>query len=194
MPDTLVGQVPDLAERLERIDATLARLADRQAILDCLTRYNRGLDRHDEEMIASAFWADALDNHGDFVGDGHELAVWGNALHAHSFDAHQHFITTHSADIDGDIAHTETYWLAVLRRKESGRSVLIGGRYVDRLERRNGEWRILVRQTVMESIAEGERPPFPRWEYYVKGRWDADDISYTRPLTMERPRNVPRVG
>jgi hypothetical protein len=71
---------------------------------------------------------------------------------------------------------------------------MIGGRYVDRLERRHGEWKILVRQTVMESIAEGDRPPFPRWDYYVKGRWDEHDVSYQRPLTIERPRNIPRVG
>ena len=184
----------DLAEQVQRIAQQTQRLTDRLAIMDAITRYNRGLDRHDEAMIASAFHADALDNHGDFTGTGAELAVWGNALHAHSFDAHQHFLTTHTAEIDGDTAHTETYWLAVLRRKESGRSVLIGGRYVDRLERRDGEWKIAARATVMESIAEADRPPFPRWDYYFKGAWDASDISFVRPLTIERPRNVPRVG
>jgi hypothetical protein len=194
MPDALAAQVRELAEHLRRVDETVQRLADRQAILDCLTRYSRGLDRHDEELIASAFHDDALDNHGDFVGDGKDLALWGNALHAHDFDAHQHFLTTHTADIDGDTAHTETYWLAVLRRKESGRSVMIGGRYVDRLERRDGVWKIAVRRTVMESIAEADRPPFPRWKYYVKGHWDHDDISYARPLTLDLPRHIPTVG
>jgi ketosteroid isomerase-like protein len=194
MSDELAAQVQALSDRLGRIETAVAKLADRQEILDCLTRYSRGLDRHDEAMIASAFWDDALDHHGDFVGDPHELAVWGNALHAHSFDAHQHFLTTHTADIDGDTAHTETYWLAVLRRKENGRSVMIGGRYVDRLERRDGVWKIVVRRTVMESIAEGERPEFARWQYYVKGTWDHEDISFARPLTLDLPRNVPTVG
>lgn len=194
MSDEIASQLKAIAEQLDRVDATVAVLADRQAIFDCLVRYNRGLDRHDEEMIASAFHDDALDNHGDFVGDGRELAVWGNALHAHQFDAHQHFLATHTADIDGDTAHAETYWLAVLRRKESGRSVIIGGRYVDRLERRDGVWKIAVRRTVMESIAEGDRPPFPRWDFYVKGTWDHDDISYARPLTLDQPRHVPTVG
>ncbi|HEY1775643.1 MAG TPA: nuclear transport factor 2 family protein [Solirubrobacteraceae bacterium] len=194
MSDELAAQVQAFSDRLGRIETAVAKLADRQEILDCLTRYSRGLDRHDEAMIASAFWDDALDHHGDFVGDPRELAVWGNALHAHSFDAHQHFLTTHTADIDGDTAHTETYWLAVLRRKENGRSVMIGGRYVDRLERREGVWKIVVRRTVMESIAEGERPEFARWQYYVKGTWDHEDISFARPLTLDLPRNVPTVG
>jgi hypothetical protein len=169
-------------------------LLDRQEILDCITRYSRGLDRHDEALIASAFHPDATDNHGDFVGSPEDLARWGNELHAFSFDAHQHFLTTHTAEIEGDTAHTETYWLAVLRRKTTQTSVMIGGRYIDRLERRDGEWRIAARQTVMESIAEGARPPFPRWDYYVKGRWDREDISYRRPLTVDLPRNVPTVG
>jgi hypothetical protein len=194
MSEEPAAQVQALSDRLERIETALAKLTDRQEILDCLTRYSRGLDRHDEGLIASAFHEDALDHHGDFVGDRDELAVWGNALHAHSFDAHQHFLTTHTADIDGDTAHTETYWLAVLRRKESGRSVMIGGRYVDRLERRDGVWKIVVRRTVMESIAEGERPEFARWQYYVKGTWDHDDISFARPLTLDLPRHVPTVG
>ena len=194
MSDEIAAQLQSLSERVERIETAVSKLAERQEILDCITRYNRGLDRHDEEMIASAFWEDALDHHGDFVGTPRELAVWGNALHAHSFDAHQHFLTTHTADIDGDSAHTETYWLAVLRRNESGRSVMIGGRYVDRLERRDGVWKLAVRRTVMESIAEGERPEFARWEHYVKGTWDRDDISFARPLTLDLPRNVPTVG
>ncbi|HZL54463.1 MAG TPA: nuclear transport factor 2 family protein [Solirubrobacteraceae bacterium] len=194
MSDETATQLQALSDRLGRIETALAKLTDRQEILDCLTRYSRGLDRHDEEMIASAFHEDALDHHGDFIGDPRELAVWGNALHAQSFDAHQHFLTTHTADIDGDSAHTETYWLAVLRRKENGRSVMIGGRYVDRLERRDGVWKIVVRRTVMESIAEGERPEFARWQYYVKGTWDHDDISFVRPLTLDLPRNVPTVG
>jgi hypothetical protein len=194
MSDTLDAQVAQLSEQVRVLSASLQRLTDRQAILDAITTYSRGLDRHDEEMIAAPFAEDAIDNHGDFVGDGRELAVWGNALHAHSFDAHQHFLATHTCDIDGDGAHTETYWLAVLRRNESGRSVMIGGRYIDRLERREGVWKIVLRVTVMESIAEAERPPFPRWAYYVQGRWDRQDISYMRPLSFNGARHVPTVG
>ena len=38
-------------------------LADREAIRDCLYRYARGMDRCDEEMLRSAYWEDALDDH-----------------------------------------------------------------------------------------------------------------------------------
>ena len=40
------------------IDPGLQYLLDRQAIADCVNRYARGLDRHDDEMVASAYhWA-----------------------------------------------------------------------------------------------------------------------------------------
>jgi hypothetical protein len=194
MSDDVTRQLQELAEELRRVGAAVNHLADRQAILDCITRYNRGLDRHDESLIASAFHDDGLDNHGDFVGDGRDLATWGNALHAHSFDGHQHFLATHTVGIDGDTAHAETYWLALLRRKGGASIVIGGGRYIDRLERRHGDWKIVVRQTVAESASEANCPPFPRGDYYVHGRWDTEDISYVRPLTLDRPRHIPPVG
>jgi hypothetical protein len=42
----------------------LGYLRDRLDIYDCLVRYARGLDRHDAELIASAFWPDAQANYG----------------------------------------------------------------------------------------------------------------------------------
>jgi SnoaL-like protein len=176
----------------DSIAPELQYLLDRTAIMDCMVRYSRGLDRHDEDLIASAFWDDAIDNHGDFVGNGRELAIWGNELHAQKWAAHQHFITTHSCEIDGDIAHAETYWLVVLKHKGAQRCVLSAGRYVDRLERRGGTWKIAVRQAVNDRLlveAEGEHLIGPGFGDYMKGTWDRGDISYARPLTIEREHN-----
>ena len=41
----------------------VAELADREAIRDCLYRYCRGVDRCDEQMLRSAYWEDAYDDH-----------------------------------------------------------------------------------------------------------------------------------
>ena len=46
----------------------LQNLLDRQAILDCLNRYNRGVDRCDEELLLSAYHEDATECHGTFTG------------------------------------------------------------------------------------------------------------------------------
>src|ERR1700748_3253450 len=127
-----------MAER----DPELQRLIDRQAIIDCIYRYSRGLDRHDSDLLASVFHEDAVDNHGNFVGYIPEFIKWGNAGHEAKYRAHMHNITTHSADIQGDVAHPESYVIFVLRSQDDKTVNVGGGRYIDRLEKRNGEWKI----------------------------------------------------
>ena len=127
------------------------RLLDRQAISDCVHRYSRGLDRHDDAMVASCYWDDAIDEHGAFTGSPQEFIAWANDLHATSFRGHQHHITTQTVEIDGDTAHAESYILGVLTRKGDGEvSDIAGGRYLDRLERRDGEWRMTLRVATFE--------------------------------------------
>ena len=44
------------------------QLADREAIRECVLRYSRGVDRLDVEQMKSAYWPEATDDHGRFVG------------------------------------------------------------------------------------------------------------------------------
>ena len=46
-----------------------------------------------------------------------------------------------SPEPSGDTAHAESYVLMVLRHKDGAMVTVAGGRYIDRLERRGGEWR-----------------------------------------------------
>ncbi|MEJ0039683.1 MAG: nuclear transport factor 2 family protein [Gammaproteobacteria bacterium] len=55
----------------------LGYVRDRQAILDCLKRYTRGADRHDVELIKSAFWPDASISYGKPISV-EEFAQWGS--------------------------------------------------------------------------------------------------------------------
>ena len=169
-------------------DPQIQRLLDRTAIGDCLARYARGLDRHDDELVASAFFEDAVDRHGQFTGSPRELAAWGAAQHESVWDAHQHFLSNVTIEFDGDVAHVETYVMFVQRRRGGDVVDFGGGRYVDRFERRAGEWRIAVRvlvtDWVCESAAEDPRGVLAR---YVRGRWDREDLSYARPLVVEGP-------
>ena len=59
----------------------LRRLADKEAIRDCVHRFARGVDRHDESILRSVFHGDALDNHGDVVLGRDEFAAWANEWH-----------------------------------------------------------------------------------------------------------------
>ena len=47
----------------------IQNLLDKEAIRDCLYRYCRGIDRADEAILRSAYWPDAHDRHGAYVGD-----------------------------------------------------------------------------------------------------------------------------
>jgi ketosteroid isomerase-like protein len=163
------------------------RLLDRQAISDCVHRYARGLDRHDDEMIASVYFEDAVDQHGDFTGGPREFIDWANDLHERSFRGHQHHITTQTVEIDGDVAHAESYVICVLTRKGGGEiSDIAGGRYLDRLECRGGEWRIAARKVIVEwaGVVDGAGALFGPSNGFPAPRWDRQDISYERPLTV----------
>ncbi len=161
------------------LDPRMQDLLDRQAILDCLNRYCMGVDRHDSELLISAFHADAVDEHGPFVGGPVALAAWLEQFHSENFSSHSHAITSHRCEIDGDTAHAQTYCLYGLRRKDE-KSVAFGcARYVDRLERRQGEWRIALRKVFIEW--RGEMPAhLPAG--YPQGPQDRSDPSYQRPL------------
>ncbi|MBK8991519.1 MAG: nuclear transport factor 2 family protein, partial [Gammaproteobacteria bacterium] len=49
-------------------------------------------------------------------------------------------------EIDGDVAHCESYVLVILLNNDGESARLISGRYIDRLERRE-EWKIALRRT-----------------------------------------------
>jgi hypothetical protein len=183
--------MPDAVDpvEFERMRAQLQELMDREAIRDCLLRYARGLDRHDLEIYKSAYHPDGIDHHGPFLGYRDEFCQWGIDLLASEWDAHSHFNTNTRIEIDGDTAHAETYCLFCQRRRDGEQNLEFGGaRYIDRLERRDGEWRIAARRTVMDWTAYAQTQDFGGTEGYPKGRWDRQDASYERPLVLPEPQ------
>ena len=131
------------------IHATVRRLADHQAIIDCLHRYTRGVDRLEEQSIRSAFHSDAVDEHGHGTGSVEDFLKWW-LPHQPSREATQHFLTNVVIEIKDDFAASESYYVAVIKLNSSEQANLNGGRYLDRLERRNDEWRIVNRVVILE--------------------------------------------
>jgi hypothetical protein len=178
------------------MDEKLQYLLDRLAIQDVVNRYARGLDRHDDDVLRSAFHEDAVDNHGPWVGGREAFVAWANGpCHGHT-NAHLHQITTHNCEIDGDVAHTESYCQWVHRLKDEETVWVGGGRYVDRLEKRDDEWRIVVRRLVLDFFYETKGTVFGTSAQleYAKGTWDRSDISYERPLQMPTDVMAKSVG
>lgn len=162
--------------------------ADRQAILDCLHRYTRGIDRHDRELMLSAYHPDAWDDHGVASGVAADFVDWAIGWHGENQTRHQHIITNHTVELTGDTAHTETYYTFWGINLE-GPPTLAFGRYVDRFEKRNGKWAIAHRVCVNEHLVECKLPDVPKeWRDAMESTGpnmrSKEDISYVRPLQL----------
>ena len=176
---------------LEALRRDVRHLRDRSDILDCIARHARGHDRHDEDLLTGAYHADGVDEHGFTVNEGPAYAAWANAQHAASSTSHLHNITTHLCEIDGDVASCESYVMVVLLSPDATSTTIMNGRYVDRLEKRDGVWRITVRRSTVDAVITGDASmlshPFFREQGYPKGRRDTRDLSYERPITLDGP-------
>jgi hypothetical protein len=171
--------------------ARVQKLEDRQAIVDCLVRYCRGMDRFDRDLVLSAYHPDAIDDHGIFVGGPEEFADWAMALHGSLQSVTQHILTNHTCELDGDVAHTETYFLVAWLDPDMKPLYPVGGRYIDRFERRKGRWAIAARKSIPEwGMTDGTRWERRGGPTYVNGIGvrDRTDPSYERPLTIDPAR------
>jgi hypothetical protein len=101
--------------------------------------------------LRSSYWPDATDDHGVFIGSFAEYLAWvvpgspavGTTLHTLG----QSLIELH-----GERANVETH-VTAYHRIDMGsehRDLVIGGRYLDRLEKRAGEWRVAHRTMVYD--------------------------------------------
>jgi hypothetical protein len=176
--------------------ARLERAADRQEILDCLIRFSRGIDRFDRALLLSAFHPDAIDDHGEFVGTPEQLYDFATGLHGLGQHCTHHNLLNHSCEIDGDTAHSETYYLFTGRNRDDATIWIAQGRYLDRLERRGGEWKIAMRYCVVEwaGVLPATNIPFADVpDVHANGvpQRGLEDVSYLRPLTNSRPMRYP---
>src|SRR5882757_2984706 len=175
--------------------ARLEHLLDRQDILDCLVRFCRGMDRFDRELFLSAFHGDAIIAAGPFVGGPEKLFDWASQLHQQGQLSTLHYMLNHSCEIEGDVAHTETYYLFTGRNRDDT-NWTAGGRYIDRVERRDGAWRIAFRSNAIEWSGMVPTMPIPFLDVPDVHRNGVpsrakDDPSYRRPLTNSRKMNIP---
>jgi hypothetical protein len=176
-------------DRLAALETKLQELLDRQAIFDCIKRNSRGNDRFDVELITSSYHPDGVHELGRKQISGREYGEHANKAHRGLFDANLHNVTMHTCEIDGDVAHAESYSLGVFLDKGAQTGRMLAGRYLDRLEKRDGEWRIVLRRATVEIAIEG-KATLPTGSTlpgsgYLKGERDRTDPSYARPLTID---------
>jgi hypothetical protein len=159
---------------------TPEQLSDLVEIRDVALRYSRGIDRLDADTMRSAYWADAIDDHGVFVGNAWEFVERCMGSHAR-WRSTMHCVLNHAIELDGtETARGEVYNVTYLFPPEGEPSMWVG-RYLDHYERRGDEWRISHRICVHEGTSMLSGTPIAsRTELFRQG--DVDRGTAPRPL------------
>lgn len=144
-------------------------------------RYCRGADRMDFDLMRSCFHPDATTDFGFFGGSVDAFLEAGR-------EGMKNFLcTTHNTgnqliEVSGDRAWAEHYTVATHRLPAEGtlplRDFITAVRYVDRLERRDGEWRILSRKLVLDWCRTDPVNEIGTVPEVPLGRRDRTDPSY----------------
>jgi len=176
-------------DRLAALERKLQYLTDRQEILDCIVNTSCGNDRFDTERISAAYHADGLHDLGQKLIPGSGYGAHANHAHAAICEANLHNVTMHACEIDGDVAHAESYVIGLFLDKGCQTARILAGRYIDRLEKRDGRWGIAIRRATVEIPLEGKailpnRNTVPG-SGYLTGSRNKSDPSYQRPLTTQ---------
>ncbi|WP_322046478.1 nuclear transport factor 2 family protein [Paraburkholderia sp. J67] len=130
----------------------MQELLDREAIRDCLYRYCRGVDRGDEKALRATYWEDATDRHGPYQGTASGFCDWAMES-LKSAGRMIHMIGNIMIELHGDRALAESYFHAVQEDRKIAserKEVSLYGRYIDRFEKRAGEWRVAARTVVYD--------------------------------------------
>ncbi|MEN3975736.1 nuclear transport factor 2 family protein [Emcibacter sp. SYSU 3D8] len=159
----------------------LQELLDKQAIAEVMMTYCRALDHLDEPLLRSVFHPDSQHNHG-FKGPSSDPAAKSEPgkpgdFVAYALQALTRMTRTHHqlgnifVEVHGDVAYTEAYFTAYHRMRAKGdpkagsdayetqMDLFVSGRYMDRMEKRNGVWKIARRTATTDW--ERLEPPSP---------------------------------
>ena len=142
-----------------RID--LQYVLDRTAIADVIARYFQGLDRGLPDQVRSCFTDDVRAFYDDREPVSGIEALMDSlstfrSIAAGTLRATTHFMgNLHVQRIEADAAETETYAIAYLMLP--GEAIAMRSlRYLDRLRKADGEWRISVRRHTLDWRCELE--------------------------------------
>lgn len=174
---------------MSTVPAEMKDLLARAGIRECVERLARGEDRRDALLIGACFWPDARTDFGIFAGSLAEYLAWvvpGSA----AVPLTQHVLGQSVIELEGDVGRAETH-VASYHRINMGseqRDVVIAGRYLDRFERRSGQWRIAQRTMLYDWLQDCGRSvdwsrgvlgtPFSADRYIGKAAGDYSEVFF----------------
>jgi hypothetical protein len=134
----------------KKLEARLARRADQEEIKEVVLRYCRGVDRRDRAILEAVFVA-APGANGEVESLGKPLGDQMESLPA-TDPPHTHFVGNQLAEVEGDVGSCESYFVSVVEVREGGTAYTRtrAGRYLSRLERRDGAW-LLAEHTIVDD-------------------------------------------
>lgn len=151
-------------------DRRIQQLLDKQEILEVIYRRARAADRKDVELARSCYHDGATEDHGGFVGPVDDYLRWSPiSAGGDPRNVMWHFVSNTLIELDGDTARVESLVHAVETVTRDGEEIdcSVGGRYLDRFERRDGRWAIAHRQLVFD---------WSRVETPTRRYWDALEL------------------
>lgn len=147
---------------------TREQAIDMVLLRDIAMRYARAIDRRDMDLLRSCYHPGAIDHHGNmFEGSIEQYVAWQPDVMA-PFAVTAHYIMNTHYKVEGDHAEGELYFIAFHRITEDDKHVWVGGRYMDRYERRTDEWRIAHRAIV--------------WDFVQSHQTGQEDMGFLRTL------------
>ena len=161
---------------------------DKAKISEAIARLARGEDRRDAALISASYWPDSVTDYGVFKGNFDDYLAWV-VPGADAITNTQHVIGQSHIELAGDRTKVETQVISYHRidyGEGDEHDTVIGGRYLDVFEKRDGDWRIASRKMLYDWYQDWGKSidwsqgvmgmPFsdPRFSGRAKGDWSED--------------------
>jgi ketosteroid isomerase-like protein len=167
----------EIDDAMTSTDTGLQEMLDEFHLRRLVHAYCRAVDRGDLAQLQNLYHHDAVDAHGGFSAGGADDFLNQLAASRPYIRSMQHHITTVNFAVSGDTAEGEIYMIAThtLATGDGKVDVVVGGRYLDKYEKRNGAWKF-VNRTIVTDCA------------YVN---DPSTVDLSHPITRDTPRGTP---
>jgi len=173
-------------KKADTIDAKAIQVVkDYQDISQLLYKNVRSIDRLDANLMKSTYWSDAIQDHQDpinpidYSGNAWEFCDYAISELAKVERTH-HRLSNIIIDINGDKAFVEAYVWAYhyFKTPQGNKEGILLGRYQNRLEKRNGEWKIAYRLTIFDANQTFDATDIWLDDFRNMGKRIPDDKSY----------------
>ncbi|MCY1408911.1 Gamma-hexachlorocyclohexane dehydrochlorinase [compost metagenome] len=167
---------------LEQLHARLDLFQARQDLHQLVAAYCTAVDRRDGDLLQSLWWPEATLDFGLFTGSARdfcELIITDNS----AVEITHHFTSNELFEVEGNRASGRAYVIAMsaLLNGDQASQHMVGGRYLDQYECRDGVWKFSKRLFVLDWNTNSASSAV--WQQGIgaaatRGRPDTDDIHY----------------